>query len=149
MGLMANRMDDTLEKRIVLSDEQRLNLRLRASAGIMRALYAQAAMGAIAILLSWLVAGKLAALSALIGVAAYLVPNAVFALRLLVGLMGPANSSPIAFFVGEAFKLGMAVAVLGLAGWFGRDWLVWPAMLFGLLCVLKGYVVLLALRKLP
>ncbi|MFA5488687.1 MAG: ATP synthase subunit I [Candidimonas sp.] len=146
---MANQVDGALEKQIVLSDEQRLGLRLRASAGIMRTLYAQAGMGAVAIVLSWLVAGKLAALSALIGAGAYLIPNAVFALRLLVGLMGPANSSPFTFFVGEAFKLGMAVAVLGAAGWLGRDWLVWPAMLAGLLCVLKGYVVLLALRKLP
>jgi ATP synthase protein I len=53
------------------------------------------------------------------------------------------------FFAGEAFKLAAAIAILWLAGWYGRDWLVWPALLFGLLCVLKGYVLLLALRRMP
>lgn len=102
-----------------------------------------------AVVISWLVAGSGAAASALIGAAAYFVPNALFALRLLAGLLGPAKASPFTFFVGEAFKLGSAVLVLGAAAWLGGAWLVWPALLFGLLCVLKGYVLLLMLRKLP
>lgn len=55
----------------------------------------------------------------------------------------------MAFFWGEAFKLGTATLILGLAAWNGDGWLVWPALLLGLLCVLKGYVLLLAFRKLP
>ncbi len=102
-----------------------------------------------AVAVSWLVAGGSAAASAFIGAAAYFVPNALFALRLLVGLLGPAQASPLTFFVGEAFKLGSAVLVLGMVAWLGSSWLVWPAMLFGLLCVLKGYVLLLMFRKLP
>src|SRR3546814_18287698 len=103
----------------------------------------------LAVLVCWLVSGSEAAVSALIGAAAYFVPNALFALRLLLGLLGAAKSSPFAFFVGEAFKLGSAVMVMGLAAWLGRGWLVWPALLSGLIWVLKGYVLLLMFRKLP
>jgi len=135
--------------RLVLTDQDRAAITRRASSGIVRTLAAQAAMLGVAVLVSWLVAGSAAAVSAFIGAAAYFVPNALFALRLLVGLFGPLKSSPFTFFVGEAFKLGAAVVVLGLAAWLGRGWLVWPAMLFGLLCVLKGYVLLLLFRRLP
>ncbi|AEC20981.1 putative inner membrane protein [Pusillimonas sp. T7-7] len=135
--------------RLVLTDQDRAAITRRASSGIMRTLAAQAVMLGLAVLVSWLVAGGAAAVSAFIGAAAYFVPNALFALRLLLGLFGPLKASPLTFFVGEAFKLGSAVLVLGLAAWFASSWLVWPAVLFGLLCVLKGYVLLLLFRKLP
>jgi ATP synthase protein I len=134
---------------LVLSERDRAAKNRRAGTGIMRTLAAQAAMSVVAVAVSWWVAGMGAAVSALIGAAAYFVPNALFALRLLVGLFGRAKPSPLTFFVGEAFKLGSASLVLGLVAWMGRDWLVWPAMLFGLVCVLKGYVLLLIFRKLP
>src|SRR5690606_18095737 len=135
--------------RLELTDKVRAATTRRASSGILLTLAAQAVMLGLAVLVSWLVAGGAAAVSAFIGAAAYFVPNALFALRLLVGLFGPLKSSPFTFFVGEAFKLGTAVVVLGLAAWLGHGWLVWPAMLFGLLCVLKGYVLLLLFRRLP
>ncbi|HEY9573239.1 MAG TPA: ATP synthase subunit I [Pusillimonas sp.] len=140
---------DQDQVQLVLSDRDRAALNRRASSGIVRTLAAQAIMLVLAVLVCWLVSGSEAAVSALIGAAAYFVPNALFALRLLLGLLGAAKSSPFAFFVGEAFKLGSAVMVMGLAAWLGRGWLVWPAMLFGLICVLKGYVLLLMFRKLP
>jgi ATP synthase protein I len=133
----------------VLTDAQRASMGRRASQGLIRALVAQAGMAVFAIVLSGLIAGSDAALSAMVGAAAYFVPNALFALRLLAGMFGPMKSGPMAFFWGEAFKLGTAVFILGLAAWKGGDWLVWPALLLGLLCVLKGYVLLLAFRKLP
>ena len=135
--------------RLVLTDQDRAAITRRASSGIMRTLAAQAVMLGFAVLVSWLVAGVAAAGSALIGAAAYFVPNTLFALRLLLGLLGAQNASPFTFFVGEAFKLGSAILVLGLAAWLVNSWLVWPAVLFGLLCVLKGYVLLLLFRKLP
>lgn len=103
----------------------------------------------LAVVGSALVAGRYAAISALLGGLAYLVPNSLFALRLLLGVMGPVQPSPFTFFIGEAFKLGTAVGIFGLAAWLGQGWLVWPAMLLGLLLVLKGYVLLLLFRKLP
>ena len=134
---------------LILTDEERIAITRRASYGLVWTIAAQACVGLIAVVVSALIAGGAAAVSALIGAAAYFVPNALFAMRLLLGVFGAARPSPFAFFWGEAFKLGGAVAILGLAVWFGRDWLVWPALLFGLLGVLKGYVLLLVLRKLP
>lgn len=133
----------------ILTDEDRIAITRRASAGLVWTIAAQACVALIAIVVSGLIAGSAAAVSAFIGAAAYFVPNALFAMRLLLGLFGSAQPSPLAFFWGEAFKLGGAVAILGLAVWFGRDWIVWPALLFGLLGVLKGYVLLLVFRKLP
>ncbi|PLC50500.1 hypothetical protein CR159_08645 [Pollutimonas subterranea] len=137
------------ETPLVLTEHERTVINRRAGSGILRTLVAQAAMAAVAVVVSWLVSGGMAAVSALVGAAAYFVPNALFALRLLLGIFGPVKSNPFTFFLGEALKLGSAVAVLVLVAWLGRDWVVWPALLFGLLCVLKGYVLLLAFRKLP
>lgn len=139
----------TSETKLELSDADRATLDAKAGRGIVRALVAQAVMAGLAVLISWLVAGAAAGASALIGAGAYFVPNALFAVRLLLGLLGSKQSNPITFFFGEACKLGSAVLILALAAYFGRDWLVWPALIFGLLCVLKGYVLLLMFRKLP
>ncbi|TAL89827.1 MAG: ABC transporter permease [Candidimonas sp.] len=110
-------------------------------------LAAQAVMGVLAVLVSWVVAGFAAGASALVGAAAYFIPNALFAVRVLVRLYGQKNTNPFALFLGEAFKLGSAVLLLLLAAYLGRSWLVWPALLLGLLCVLKGYVLLFMLRR--
>ncbi len=140
--------DSTVE-RLVLTDHERMMIMRRASRGLVRVIVAQALVAALVVLVSALVAGSAAALSALIGAAAYFVPNALFAMRLLFGFFGPVKSSPLTFFAGEAFKLGTAVVVLALTAWYGREWLVWPALLLGLVGVLKGYVLLLLFRKLP
>lgn len=122
-------------------------LNARAGQGVMQGLAAQAIMGCAAALVSWVVAGSAAGLSALAGAAAYFVPNALFALRLLLGVFGARRPNPLTFFLGEAFKLGLAVLLLWLVAGLGRTWLVWPAFLLGLLCVLKGYVLLFAFRR--
>ncbi|RTZ45739.1 hypothetical protein EKL30_06935 [Candidimonas sp. SYP-B2681] len=137
------------ETPLVLTEQERAAINRRATSGILRTLVAQAIMACVAVLVSGLVSGGAAAVSALIGALAYFLPNALFALRLLLGLLGPVKSNPFTFFIGEALKLGSAVAVLVLVAWLGREWVVWPALLFGLLCVLKGYVLLLVFRKLP
>ncbi len=137
------------ETPLVLTEQDRAAITRRATSGILRTLVAQAIMACVAVLVSGLVSGAAAAVSALVGALAYFLPNALFALRLLLGLLGPVRSNPFTFFIGEALKLGSAVAVLVLVAWLGREWVVWPALLFGLLCVLKGYVLLLVFRKLP
>ena len=103
------------ETSLVLTEHERAAINRRASSGILRALAAQAIMAAVAVLVSWLVSVGSAALSALVGACAYFVPNALFAQRLLLGLLGPEKSNPFTFFLGEALKLGSAVAVLVLA----------------------------------
>lgn len=133
----------------MLTDEDRVAIARRARYGLVWTLGAQAFVAGLVVALSGLLAGSAAALSALAGAAAYFVPNALFAMRLLLGVLGVVRPSPWAFFWGEAFKLGAAVSILGLVVWQGRDWIVWPALLLGLLGVLKGYVLLLAMRRLP
>jgi len=114
----------------------------RSSHDILRILLAQAAAGVVVALIVGVVAGLAALVSALIGAVAYLLPNAVFAVRLLLGLASTGQANVLTFFLGEFVKLALAVAVLMLAGWFGRSWLVWSALLLGLCGVLMGYALL-------
>src|SRR5690606_39600102 len=100
---------------IVLSDADRERLRYKAGRGLLRALAAQAVMGLAAGAVSWLVAGVDAGASALIGAAAYFIPNALFAMRLPMGLLSARPASPFTFFMGEIAKPGAAVFALGLA----------------------------------
>lgn len=140
---------DASQSPIVLSDADRATLKFKAARGLIRALAAQVIMALLAVAVSWAVAGYSAGVSALIGAGAYFVPNALFAARLLMGLLGSKQASPFTFFLGEFIKLGSTVLLLGLAAYLGHGWLVWPALLFGLVCVLKGYVLLLMFQKLP
>lgn len=130
-----------------LGEAQLAALIAGAGRGVLRILAAQAVMGVLAVLFSWAVAGFAAGVSALIGAGAYFIPNTLFAVRVLVGLYSPKNTNPLTFFLGEAFKLGSTVLLLLLAAYLGRGWLVWPALLLGLVCVLKGYVLLFFVRR--
>lgn len=112
-------------------------------------LAAQAGMGLLVMLLAWAIAGFDAAASAFLGAAAYLVPNALFAARVLLGFLAGGQRGSLAFFRAEAVKLlAVAAAVVWMA-WQWGQWLTWPAFLLGLLAATKGYLVLLALRRLP
>nr|WP_256988683.1 ATP synthase subunit I [Bordetella genomosp. 8] len=109
---------------------------------------AQCVMAVLATAIAWGVAGTAAGISALVGAGAYLVPNTLFALRLLLDTHRPGQTNPFTFFLGEAFKLVATVLLLWLAVRLGGDRIVWPAMLVGLICTLKGYVLLLMFGKL-
>lgn len=134
---------------LVLGDEDRALVARRSVVGLYRALAAQAFTGMLVVLVAWVIAGIDAGVSALIGAAVYFVPNTLFALRLLLGYFGPGRPGSLAFFWGEALKLLFAALVVVLVAWRWGGWLVWPAFLLGLLGVMKGYVVLLALRRMP
>ncbi|WP_019937691.1 ATP synthase subunit I [Bordetella sp. FB-8] len=132
---------------IVLSIEERLALDAQACRDMLLILAAQAVMGLGAAVLAGVWAGSAAGLSALIGAGAYWFPNAFFALRLLVGVVRSMRANPFAFLLGELAKLLLTVLILGLAAWYARGWLVWPAVLVGLLLTLKGYLPFMLLRK--
>jgi ATP synthase protein I len=134
--------------RLVLSAEQHAALRAKTSRGLARAVVAQCVMAVLATVIAWGVAGTAAGLSALAGAGAYLVPNSLFALRLLLDTHRPGRTNPFTFFLGEAFKLIATVLLLWLAVRLGGDRIVWSAMLIGLICTLKGYVLLLMSGKL-
>ncbi|HEX7386099.1 MAG TPA: ATP synthase subunit I [Castellaniella sp.] len=134
---------------LVLSDADRTRIAKRSRRGLFQALAAQAVVGLLVVLAAWGFAGFDAGASALIGAAAYFVPNALFALRLLLGFWGPKRPGSLAFFWGEALKLLATALIVVAVAWHWGAWLVWPAFLLGLLGVMKGYVVLLVLRRLP
>jgi len=133
---------------VVLTDADRTALDRRACREIILALAAQAAMGCVAAVVAGIVAGTMAGVSALLGAGAYLLPNTLFALRLLINVVRATRSNPFAFLYGELTKLFLAALLLGLLGWLAREWVVWPAVLVGLVLTMKGYLPLLLLRKL-
>ena len=133
---------------VQLTEEQKALVRAKAIQGLVRALAAQGLMAVVAALVSWVFGGGLAALSALLGAAAYLVPNSLFALRLLLGLLSGKGANPAGFLVGELIKLFAATGLLALVVYLGQSWLVWPALIFGLVMALKGYALLLMSGKL-
>lgn len=134
---------------VKLSDAQRKSVHARAVQGLVRALVAQALMAVLAAAISWFFFGLAAGASALLGAGAYFVPNALFALRLLLGYMGVKPVAAAGFLAGELIKLASSVLLLVAVVFMAQAWLVWPALLFGLVCVLKGYVLLLMFHKLP
>ena len=131
-----------------LTEEQKAAVRSKAIQGLVRALASQALMAVLAALLSWLVGGLAAGVSALLGALVYLLPNSLFALRLLIGLLAGRGANPAGFLVGELIKLVAATGLLALLVYVGQSWLVWPALIFGLIMALKGYVLLLMFGKL-
>jgi ATP synthase protein I len=122
-------------------------LHATASRDLMRAIVAQGVMGLAAAVVAWAIAGRAAGWSALAGAGVYFIPNSLFALRLMLGLQRPQLMGPFTFFLGEAFKIAMALLLLSLAGYLGRGAIVWPALIAGLICTVKGYVLLLMWRR--
>jgi len=118
--------------------------RLWLEGDVVRMVCAQTAVGVLGSALAGMFAGWNALLSALTGAVAYILPNAVFALRLLLGL-ATGRASAMTFFAGQLIKVALSVAALVLAAWLGAAWLVWPALLWGLCCALMGYMFLPAL----
>lgn len=136
-------------ERLVLSDADRAALRARSVRGLGRVVWIQGVAVLFAALVCWVLFGWRAGVSALVGGGAYYLPNLLFAVRLLVGMLGARPVGPVGFLLGELVKLGVAALLLAWAAYEWQAWLVWPAMLFGLVCVLKGYVLLLMTGRLP
>ncbi|CAM4285130.1 ATP synthase subunit I [Bordetella muralis] len=137
-----------VEQNPVLTDADRAALDAQACRGLLRVLAAQGAMGLAAAAIAGIIAGTAAGWSALAGAGAYFVPNALFALRLLVNVLKSGRASPVTFFLGEMLKLLMTALLLWLLARVAHDWLVWPSVLLGLAFTLKGYLLLLMFRKL-
>ena len=96
-------------------------------------------------LVAWPLGGANAAVSALLGGAACVVPNALFALRLQIAARRPQGTDMGVFFVGEFVKIGSTVALLVLVAWAWKD-VVWLALIVAVIAALKSYMVALLLR---
>lgn len=95
--------------------------------------------------IAWIAGGGAAAWSALLGGAACVVPNGLFALRLAAAARRPQGTSAATFFVGEFLKIASTVALLLLIVWAYRD-LVWLAMIAAVIVTLKSYLIALIWR---
>ena len=146
-GLFAQQTpDETPQKAVRLTDEERRRVNRRASIELVQLVLAQAFAGLLVSLIALLVSGLGAAWSALAGAGAYFLPNLLFALRLLIAMQRPGGSGPGLFLVGEMLKMLAAVALLWLVAKWGGDRVHWLAVFFGLLAVLKSYFLVFAYR---
>lgn len=93
-----------------------------------------------------LISGGHAAISALLGGAACLVPNGLFALRLTMASRRPGGANPLTFFVGEFVKLVATVLLLVLIAKTYTN-LNWLAMLVSIIAVLNSYVLALIVKE--
>lgn len=96
-------------------------------------------------LVAWPLGGAKAAVSALLGGAACVVPNALFALRLAMAARRPQGTDMAVFFVGEFVKIGSTIALLVLIAWAWKD-VVWLAMIVAVIAALKSYLIALLIR---
>ena len=130
---------------LTAADLAQINKRSRLE--LVQIVKAQALLGVVVAILAWLIAGVDAGLSALAGAGTYFVPNGIFALRLYLATFRPGGSGPVLFLVGEMLKIGAAVGLLWLVARVGGDRVQWLAVLVGLIAVLKGYILLLMVRR--
>jgi ATP synthase protein I len=100
---------------------------------------------AVVSLLSGLIGGAPAAISALLGGAACFIPNGLFALKLAAASRRPQGTDAAVFLVGEFVKVVSTIALLALVVATYQN-LVWLAMLVSIIAVLKSYVLALLIR---
>lgn len=137
---------DSAVQAIKLTDADRLKIDARARRELLLTVVAQSLVGVVVALIFFVFGGVSAALSSLAGSAAYLLPNAVFALRLWVATYRPGGASPEVFLIGEIIKVGAAVGLLWLIAHFGGEQVNWLAVLVSLVATLKGYIVLMMFK---
>jgi ATP synthase protein I len=111
-----------------------------------RAVLLQAVATLVAAAIAGLLAGKHGAVSAALGGASIVLPNALFALRLFAESRKPGGASAAAFFVGEFMKVAATIALLAAAASLYRD-LHWLALIAGLVVALKANLLALLSKK--
>lgn len=124
---------------IVLSEDDKKRLACRARRDLLRVLVAQVVAALVVSLLFGLISGSSSAVSALLGAACYLAPNAVFVLRLVLATFKPQGAGAATFLVGNALKVLVAIGLLWLLADVEAGRLDWIAAVIGLIAALKGY----------
>lgn len=125
--------------RVVLSEDDKKRLAFRARRDLFRVLTAQVAAAAMVALVFGLISGVGSAVSALLGAACYLAPNAVFVLRLVLATFKPQGAGAATFLIGNALKILVAIGLLWLLADVEAGRLDWVAAVIGLIVALKGY----------
>lgn len=124
---------------VVLSDDDKKRLALRARRDLFRVLQAQVVTAVVVALFFGLLSGPSSAISALLGAACYVAPNAVFVLRLVLATFKPAGAGAATFLIGNALKVLVAIGLLWLLADVEAGRLDWIAAVVGLIAALKGY----------
>ena len=124
---------------VELSDQEREQIARRARRDLFRILAAQVVASLVVALLFLLLSGVSSAVSALLGAACYLAPNAVFVLRLALATFRPQGAGAVTFLVGNGLKVLVAIGLLWLLADIEQGRLDWLAALLGLIAALKGY----------
>jgi ATP synthase protein I len=88
--------------------------------------------------------GAAAAVSSLLGGAAYAVPNTLFALTLMLKSRVQ-GANPVSFVLGELLKIGGCLAILGLCIAYVSP-LVWPALIAGLIMAVQAQFLALVFK---
>ena len=132
---------------VKLSKEERIRMNAQAAKGLVHILLAQVALLFVVALLTWLIAGLMPMLSVVMGGMAYVLPSALVIMQMLLRLYANANASPAALFIAEGIKIIGTIGILVLLAKYVGGIIVWPALLLGLISVMKSYVLLLLFRK--
>lgn len=114
---------------------------------VWRVVVAQCFVGLLVFVVAWWVSGQAAAVSAVYGALAVIIPAALFA-RGLTSRVSSSNAGAavFGFFLWEMVKIGLTVALLVAAPRMVSD-LSWPAMLVGLVVTMKVYWIALGMRR--
>lgn len=132
---------------IKLSPEERIRMNAQAAKGLLHILVAQLILLVVVTLLTWLLAGLMPMVSAFVGGMAYLLPSALVIMQMLMRLYAGTNASASSLFIAEGIKIGGTIALLVFLVKSAGEFIVWPALLVGLISVMKGYVLLLLFKK--
>jgi len=132
--------DEAAAFKTLSAEEAREFRRVHPTVSPWRVVIGQALLGLVVTLIAWWVSGQgRVAWSAGYGALAVVIPAAVFARGLgsPLALRDP-GSATLGFFLWEAVKIGLTVAMLFAAPHWVKD-LSWPAMLVGLVVTMKLY----------
>jgi ATP synthase protein I len=130
-----------------LTEAERLVSSRRAMRDLLRTIVIQVVSSIAVAVLAFAVSGSAAGVSALMGAATYILPNALFAFMLILSVHKTGGTPPARFFLGQVLKIGIAALLLIATASLGREFLVWPAFLAGLVCALKSQLLTLAFGK--
>ena len=126
-------------EQIVLSVAEKARIARRARLDLIRVLVSQVAASVVVAIVFFWASGPRGGVSALLGAACYLAPNAVFVLRLLLATLRPQGAGAGTFLIGNMLKVLVAVGLLWLLADQAADRVDWLAAVVGLIAALKGY----------
>jgi ATP synthase protein I len=109
---------------------------------MLRLVLIQLAVTLVAAAVAGLIGGMHAFFSALLGGLCCVIPNGLFAARLLINARNPEAINPMTFFFGEFTKIVVTVALLAAIVWLYHD-LNWLALIAAFIIAMKSYLILL------